>query len=333
MSVQTQIPYTDNPEFNQWLDDSYDVIIEEFTFPPSEVLYAMNYSQYEEALNRYNVEPTIVLSRIINKFPSPIAYYLDQAQNNHQNSHHRLDLLKSCWESLIFFIYGLVVAEANHRNFPLKELGAKYAKYWSDKVFDKLNLVEAIIDKALSSGLTLHCSTIIPLSVISDIRKLNQERNGFEHAAAKTEQQQEELYDLLHPSLVKILGSLIHLEKVKLVRYHSAEILMTPRCEVFTGSTLDGKKECIIIGRDNFIKIMDYWNKNLIFAKIDDIVFSIAPFIHFYQEPHETNAFIAFYKKDKAGKYQFEVMSKSQTKEINKSDFTIIENQLRSNII
>ena len=334
MSVEkAQIPYVDNQEFNQWLDENYDIVIENFTFASSEVLYAMNYSQYIEALERYDIDPPIVLNRIITKFPAPIAYYLDQAENNYQNHHHRLDLLKSCWESVIFFIYGLVVAEANHRAFPLKELGNEYKTYYSDRVYDKLRIVEGIIDKSLTKGLTLYCADIISLPILADIKKLNQERNGFEHAAAKTEQQQKDLYEKLFPILIKVLGSLIKLEKVKLLRYHSSDMALYPRCEIFNGNSLDGKKEIIVLEKNNYVDIIDYWNKNSIFAQIDDIVFSVAPFIHFYQESHETNALLAFFKKAKGQDYDFEVMSKSHTKELNKSDFTIFENQLRSNII
>ncbi len=177
------------------------------------------------------------------------------------------------------------------------------------------------------------CTHIISLPFLTDIKQLNQERNGFEHAAAKTEQQQKDLYEKLFPILLKVLGNLIKLEKVKLLKYHSSETPLYPRCEIFNGSSLDGKKDTIALKKENYIEIMDYWNKNSIFAQIDDIVFSVAPFIHYYQESHETNALLAFFKKDKGGKYHFEVMSKSHTKEINKSDFTIFETQLRSNII
>lgn len=76
---------------------------------------------------------------------------------------------------------------------------------------------------------------------------LNQERNGFEHAAAKTAQQQRELYK-----------------------------------EIF---------------------------------------------------PLVTNALICFFKKHTRGKYKFEVVSKSQDKEFEITDFNNVETKLKSLII
>ncbi len=90
MDEITIIEFIDNPEFNLWLNDNFPVEIEEYEFRSSEVLYNQKYEWYIDALGRYNKDPQIVLSRIIDNFPTPIAYYIDQAENNYQNEHHRL---------------------------------------------------------------------------------------------------------------------------------------------------------------------------------------------------------------------------------------------------
>ena len=123
MSAEKIIEYSDNPDFNQWLIENYQVEIEEYEFPASGVLYKMSQDSYAEALARYKADPKVSLSRIEEKFPTPIAYYFYQATNNYQNDHHRLDLLKSCRESIIYFLFGLVVAEARHKKLPLMSLG------------------------------------------------------------------------------------------------------------------------------------------------------------------------------------------------------------------
>jgi hypothetical protein len=211
---EDKIKFLENPEFNQWLNDNFPVEIEEYEFHSSEVLYNQKYEWYVEALERYNKDPQIVLWRIIENFPTPIAYYIDQAENNYQNEHHRLDLLKSCWEAIIFFIYGLVVAEARHRSIPLKTIGLfKWDTFRSDRVHDKLNIVENILDYVTKNAIPFECASIIPIGTLADIRKLNQERNGFEHAAAKNAQQQRELYRELFPLVTNVLNQLMGLEK------------------------------------------------------------------------------------------------------------------------
>jgi hypothetical protein len=311
MEEENKIEFSDNPEFNEWLNDNYIVEIEEFVFRASEVLYNIKYEYYLEALVRYNEDPKIAVDRILNKFPSPIAYYLDQAENNYQNDHHQLDLLKSCWESIIFFIYGLVVAEARHRKIPLKSLGIKWDKYWSDKVFDKLTIVENILDYTSKNKLTFGCAEIITIETLGLIKKLNQERNGFEHASAKTAAQQKVLYKELYPLVIDVLKKLIKLENVILFRYHELVVPLYPRCELFNGCSLDGKKDVVSINKNNYIEILEHFDSKLIFAKVNDESFCVAPFIHFSQELHETNAMICFYKKEKGGKYDFEVVSPS----------------------
>lgn len=129
MSDETNANFEDNRDFNSWLEENYFIEIEEYEYPSSAVLYKMSTDDYVEALERYKNDPKVALSRIENSFPTPIAYYFYQANNNYQNDHHRLDLLKSCWEAIVFFLYGLVIGEARHRSFDLYSLGIiKYDK-------------------------------------------------------------------------------------------------------------------------------------------------------------------------------------------------------------
>lgn len=330
MSEAKKIDFIENSDFNRWLEENYQVRIEEYEYPSSEVLYNTNYEDYVEALNRYTTDPRIEFSRIQDKFPLPIAYYFYQANNNYQNDHHRLDLLKSCWESIVFFLFGLVVAEARHKKLPIKDIGIAWKTFWSDRLFDKLTIIENIIDYTTKSGIVFECAKLIPISALADIKTLNQERNGFAHAAARTTVQQQELYKILSPLLSDVLRSLIELENITILRYHSAETPLIPRCEIFNGSSIEGRKEGVILKKESYIEILDHWNASSIFAKINDQVFCLSPFIHFVQEPHETNAVLCFFKKKKpAGKYLFEVVSKSQNKEFDKNCFTEMETQLR----
>jgi hypothetical protein len=105
MSAGSPIAFIDNPDFNRWLEENYPVEIEEYSFKSSDVLYNMGYDWYLEALARYAADPKVSLTRIENNFPAPIAYYFYQARHNYQNAHHRLDLLKSCWESIVFLLF------------------------------------------------------------------------------------------------------------------------------------------------------------------------------------------------------------------------------------
>ncbi len=333
MSDEKKIALTDNPDFNKWLEENYPVEIEKYEFLSGDVLYQMSYESYLEALARYAKDPKIELSRIEENFPSPIAYYFYQAENNYQNNHHRLDLLKSCWESIVFVLFGLVVGEARHRGLSLKELGIKWDTYWSDRLFDKLTIIENILDYTTKSGITFNCATIVSIETLILIKKLNQERNGFAHASAKTSAQQKALYNELYPQLEIVLKQLIRLEEVTLLRYHDSETPLYPRCEIFRGNSMDGRKEIAPLRKDNYIEILDHFNQGSVFAKVIDEVFCVSPFIHYFQEAHEPNALMCFYKKATSGKYLYEVVSKSLNKEFDKGVFDLVEGKLKSLVI
>lgn len=330
MSISAPVELTDNPDFNRWLEENYQIEIEEYTFKSSEVLYQMGYDWYLEALARYAADPKVSLTRIENYFPAPIAYYFYQSNYNSQNAHHRLDLLKSCWESIVFFLFGIVVAEARHRKINLGSLGIKWRTLWSDKLFDKLTITENILDHVTKSGITFGCASIIPINTLADIKRLNQERNGFAHASAKTTAQQETLYNALYPQLELILRQLIRLEEVKVFRYHDAQTPLWPRCEIFNGYSLDGKKEIIKLDKNNYFDIVDDFNASSIYAQVIGEVFCLSPFIHFFQETHETNPVICFYKQTKGGKYDFEIINRSQNHAFAKNVFDVMESKLRA---
>ena len=330
MNEEKRIDFTNNPDFNKWLEENYSVEIEEYEFPSSGVLYKMSFEGYAEALSRYTKDPKIALRRIEEEFPAPIAYYFYQAENNYQNDHHRLDLLKSCWESIVFVLFGLVVGEARHRKLPLKDLGIKWDKYWSDRLFDKLTIIENILDHTTKSGIQFNCSEVVPIETLMLVKKLNQERNGFAHALARTSAQQKLLYTGLYPQLETVLKRLIKLEEVTLFRYHEAETPLYPRCEIFKGSSMEGRKNIVVLQKENYVEILGHFNQCSIFAKVIDEVFCVSPFIHYFQEAHEPNALICFYKKKVSGKYLYEVVSKSQNKEFDISVFGLMEAELKN---
>jgi hypothetical protein len=330
-----EIKYTDNPDFNEWLDDNEEVIIYSLSFPPSEVLYKMNYEQYCMVLNEYLDDDQLLLQEIYQDFPTPIAYYMREAEENYDNAHHRLDLLKSAWESLIFIIFGIVVSEARHRNFNLRDVGVNLSDYYSDKLALKLRIIENILNFSISNNLTMKCCDIIELDVITMISDLNKKRNSFAHSFAKTEEQQEELYNELFPEMIKILKKVRELQRLNLFRYHETkETPLHPRCYVFNGFSLNGAKNYLQINQDDYIKIIDYFDRKKIFAHIDNVVFCVSPFIHFKNEGTHKRPVLLFYKKKRSeGKYLFEIISHSEEIELEKIIFIDRDADLRNLVI
>lgn len=335
MTDESRIEYSENPDFNEWLDSNSDnyVSINGYSFPPSETLYNMNYDQYVEAFQDYLDDDGIVLNNVYSDFPTPIAHYVFQAEMNYDNVHHRLDLLKSAWEALVYFLYGMVIGEARHRNLPLIELNVDLKDFYSDRLAQRLTIVENVFDLCERKSYELSCTTLFSIDSISKLRELNQRRNEFEHSFAATPEEQRDLYDELFPEMLGALKSLRELYRVNLFRFHSTGDggLLTPRCDVFNGHSLDGYKRPLIIPKEDFDCIYTYFNPKTIFAQIEDEnVFCVSPFIHFKKESQDSHPRLTVYKKKlSGGKYLFGVIGQSKQIEIAKIEFVDRDNDLR----
>lgn len=339
MSEEDRIEYTDNPEFNEWLDNDSEngVTIAGYTFSPSETLYKMNYEQYVEAYKAYLEDDNILVEDVYSNFPTPISFYLYQAQENYDNPHHRLDLLKSAWEALVFFLYGVVVGEARHRKIPLKEIGVNLSEYYSDRLAQKLTIIENILDLCAKKYNTLSCSRVLSVNAISKLRALNQRRNEFEHSFAATSEQQRDLYNELFPEMLTALKLLRDLSTMSLFRYHSngEAGLLLPRCDVFRGHSLDGAKKTIQLTKDDLDIVLPYFNPQSIFAHIEgENVFCLSPFIHFKKDAQDTHPKLIVYKKKESGsKYQYGVIGQSAPVELDKELFKDREDELRTLVL
>ncbi|MCX9026115.1 MAG: hypothetical protein OIN85_08495 [Candidatus Methanoperedens sp.] len=335
MESEKSISYSDNPNFNKWLDSNEDniVSIAGYSFSPSETLYRMNYERYCEESQLYLNDDSLLLEEIYSDFPTPIAFYLYQAQENYDNPHHRLDLLKSTWESLVFVLYGVVVGEARHKKLPLKETGLDPKDYYSDRLAVKLKIVENILDLCKKKGYSFKSLDILAIDIISKLNELNRKRNEFEHSFAATPDQQCALYNELLPEMITALKLIRDLQKVSLFRFHSNSEggTLLPRCDVFRGHSLDGAKKILNIKKEDFDIVIHYFNKKSIFCHIeDDVIFCLSPFIHFTKEVQDIHPKLLFFKKKLAeGKYLYEIVSQATQIKLDKIEFKDRDDEIR----
>lgn len=125
MVEDRNIAYEDNAMFNLDFDSSNQhVKIGNLSFSPSLVLFNMDYDAYIAELNAFNQREVEKLRETIYyEFPLPIAFYFHQSENAYNNNNHRLQLLRSTWEAIIFTLYSLVVGEARSKSLPLRNIG------------------------------------------------------------------------------------------------------------------------------------------------------------------------------------------------------------------
>jgi hypothetical protein len=319
------MPYSDKPEFNNYIDELYrEVIIGDFRRLASMVLFEMDETEYLNLYSQYlNDQKDLLLEKVTDVFPTPIAFFYDRALNGYDNNNQRLHFLRSTWEAIIFFLYALVIGEvvdssriiSSVRIFTRQPVKCDKNGLLSDKLGYKLEFIEKILDFNNSPGNhSLINQNLIPLSVIDSLKDLTTARNSFSHSSALSEEQSGTLFEQLHPKIQDILFELRNLESLSLLRYRSSTNPITRiKFSKFKGCSLKDR---------NYEKDVDstFINKNLanlrheyLFCEFEesDQIICLSPFACTMQ--HHGQPHIAWYKKlDVAtNKYLFEIVSDS----------------------
>lgn len=318
------MPYSDKPEFNNYIDEIYgEVTIGDFCRPASIVLFEMDETEYLNLYSQYlNDQKELLLEKVTDVFPAPIAFFYDRALHGYDNNNQRLHFLRSTWEAIIFFLYALVIGEvvdsslsiSSVRIFTNQPVKCNKNGLLSDKLGYKLEFIEKILDFNLQGNHSLITGNLIPLSVVDSLKDLTIARNSFSHISALSEEQSRTLFEQLHPKIQDILFELRNLESLSLLRYRSSTNPITRiKFSKFKGCSLRDR---------NYEKVVDstFINKNLanlrheyLFCEFEesDQIICLSPFACTMQ--HNGQHHIAWYKKLDVvtNEYWFEIVSDS----------------------
>lgn len=346
MAEARDILYDVNQDFNDDFDSSnQEVKIGLLSFKPSQVLYNMDYGTYLLELDAYKQRIDADIKEIIlYEYPLPIAFYFHQAENAYNNNNHRLQLLRSTWEAIIFTLYALVVGEARSRGLPLRNIAQPNAQgnpdlsfndYFSDRLSQKLLIIERILTYNQANNSCLLCANVISIPVIQKIRNLNQERNEFMHVAAISEEQAGTSYTSLFPDVLDVLKELRELEFVDIMHFiQVADAVTNLRCEIFNGHGLARNIKTISVTAAQLGQLGNQLNAQNILAKYQGEVFSITPFLHFHPEANGNSTNLCYFKRKAANaRYEFEIVSRSEAIEFERLIFQDRTDELRALIV
>jgi hypothetical protein len=347
MSAGSIVEYSENQDFNGEFDlDNSEITIGALpAYKASYVLYCVDYEAYLEAIEEYEErKDEYAQSLILSEYPQPISYYFHQSQKGYSNNNHRLQLLRSTWEAVIFTLYALVIGEARKNSFPLRSIAVprsdgnpdlSFSDYFSDRLAQKLQIIERVLIFCRDNSVPLSCSNIIPLPVLQRIRELNQARNGFMHTAALSESQASLRYSELYPDVLGVLKDLEQLSSVHLLRFITVGDSPTNvRFEVFQGYNLARDTETFEISPSQLLAIASELNAHNILIKYQDDIFSISPFFHFSEDANGNRTNLCYCKRRiSASRYEYEIVTHSQSYEIDGAVFADRIDELRELII
>lgn len=301
-------PLPDDPEYDVWLDEQYGSLdVGDSTFAASTVLrglepvsYGVMYGQYlEERKQEIEAQRQEFGETVEYYFPTPIAYNFHQVMHGFQNANQRLDMLRDVWELLIHVIYALVVGEYRSRNLPMQGADFRRNQVYSDKLADKLEIVEKLLTHGDKAGHDLATARVVPVTVVGRLRDLNRLRNEFAHSVARSEREANADFEQHFGEVLDALQDLAALRDVKLMRWlQSQSDIATFRHEHYSGyATSPTKIASTTIEATQIGVVHPFLNRQNVLAQIDDRLFSVAPFLHF--EPVGNSTHLCYFKNKK----------------------------------
>ncbi|MCX5842417.1 MAG: hypothetical protein NT022_01475 [Deltaproteobacteria bacterium] len=316
MSEEKELEYSDNPDFNQSVDDEIgEINIYDERFLPSYVLFELKRETYRITLTEFLESQFEELKELVfDSFPALIAYnYRLSVRGPGANDPVKKFLhLKDAWEGAINIINALVFGEVRAKGVDLKTANVFHSGnpnlYFKPKVIrtdelkQRLENIRSIVSFSKATFLELKAEQI-SLFALDYLYELQDNRNNFSHTSTPTKEQAEEELKTVQPLFEKVLKQLRFLENVNIIRFES----FTTKCrfETFKGHYLNKEYDEINLAPTQLGIVMTNPGE-VIFARWDEEIFSLSPFLHFLNDATGHETYLCFYKGKRDCKYLYE---------------------------
>ena len=310
--------YEEHEDFNQSIDDDEGVVtILGSSFRASEILFTLQKETYRIALTDFENQQVEELKQFaFSALPDNIAfnYWLSQRGPNSNNPIAQFLHLKDSWEAVIFTLNALVWGEIRAKGIDLKTAevyhsGQSNQRFNSrvlltDELKQILENVKAVVNFSNTNGLDLKCGNNITIELIDTLYKLQNNRNHFSHTATPTKEQAEEELRIVAPLFRIALKNLRFFEEIKVLRFESFDT----KChfQVFKAYSLNRESDHDVEVSQNKIAYVMANPCDVIFAKWEDDIFSLSPFIHFLHDTTGHETYLCVYKGKRESKFWYE---------------------------
>jgi type I restriction enzyme R subunit len=233
--------------------------IEDVILPKLKKLQASNSkneTEQEEIARRLQqiaseLAPPKLHERVVAFYPTPIAMPYRRFIDAKFNVYEQVLRLRDVYESIVHFLYNVMLADAFHRldakKYFVQDAGARRA-YNGFSMSSRLDFIKTILELAKdNSGNDLFISELINTSILDSAYQLQDDfRNKISHTATATESQQINLIKTYQPVVDAILSDLDFLANYRMVRIpslHNKHGNLYYRMEVYIGVVPDMLEE------------------------------------------------------------------------------------------
>ena len=310
--------YEEHEDFNLDLDESENSVeILGTPFRPSEVLFNMQKETYRIALTDfYNRQIEDLKQFAFKELPDSIAYnyWLSERGPNSGNPIAKFLHLKDSWEAVIFVLNALVWGEVREKGINLKSADVYHSGQanlrfnsrvlLTDELKQILENIKAVVNFSNTKGLNLKCGNFITIELIETLYELQNNRNHFSHTSTPTKEQAEAELNIVIPLFRKVLKNIRFFENISVLRFESFD----SKChfQIFKAYSLHRESDHDVeIQAEKLTYVMTN-PCEVIFAKWDEDLFSLSPFMHYQHDSTGHETYLSVYKGKRESKFWYE---------------------------
>lgn len=265
---------------------------------------------------------------VCEQFPAPIAAPFYGFLNGPPQPLERLHRLRDSWESLGRVLAALALSEAALSVTHLAPLVVREGKDqgWrqckardlrTDKLAVRIGLIEGVLYRAQQVGVELRVSSLVPMEVIAEVRRLNVIRNGFSHEATKSDAQAKKIVDEAYPVMREVLLDLQDMQSVELLRIRAVQPGGRAEVEQLTGHAQSRRISEEVLNPEALAlatSAAPVDGMSRVLARVAGLNLDLSPFLYAEDDDtgHRTKVF--HYKRKRAGEWQMECVADSTTK-------------------
>ena len=320
----------DEEDYRAWCESSYGMVeIGQEQFHPADVLETMA----PDAARRGRDECSAMIRKdleqaVCEQFPAPIAVPFHSFLEGARESLIRLHHLRDTWESLIRLLAAFALSEAAAISTSLRPLVLRdgFGQAWrkcrrrdllSDTLAVRVGLIEGVLHRAHELEVGLQVSSLLPIDMLGEVRRLNAVRNSFSHASTMSKAQAEAIIEEAYPLLREILLDLRDMQNIDLIRIHSIQTGGKADVERLNGHAqsrviselaLDTDAAALVMSA-NLVDGMDR-----VFARVGKLTLDLSPFLYAADNKTGHRTSVWGFRSKKDNEWHMECVADSITK-------------------
>jgi hypothetical protein len=319
----------DEEDYRGWCEASYGVIdigLEEFH--PADVLELAPDAARRGRSDAASQMRTELEQIVCEEFPAPIAVPFFGFVEGPRSPLTRVHRLRDAWESLVRLLAAIALSEAASIGTSMapicvregQQQGMRKGKrrdLRSDKLSVRIGLIEGVLFRAKELNIHLEMSSLLPMDVLAEIRRLNIVRNEFSHQSTKSEKQSQEIIDEAYPVLREVLLDLREMQNIDLIRIKRVIPGNIAEVERLVGHAQSQRIREITLEKEAASLALSAFpvdGMDRVFAQIGPLTLDLSPFLYAADDETGHRTRVLIFKSQRNDEWCLECVADSTSK-------------------